>query len=144
MSTGVSIGAEMVIAAAGGAGAVARYGLGLLAVHRAVVLTLLINIAGSLLLAWVIGTMALHGQETLLLVAAGFCGGFTTFSSFALQVHNVALQEPKVALQGPNQLHSTEHGALVEHRLLKASALVLLHICACLVAALLGWRLAAW
>lgn len=52
--------------------------------------TILINIAGSFLIG-LFGTLTLaHGrypvaEDVRLLVMVGFCGGFTTFSSFSLQ-----------------------------------------------------------
>lgn len=53
--------------------------------------TLTVNIAGSLLMGLLAGSLArfgqgtgMHGEATRLLLAVGVLGGFTTFSSFSL------------------------------------------------------------
>ena len=48
--------------------------------------TLLVNVAGSFLLGAFSG-LALSGSA-LALLGAGFCGGLTTYSAFAVQVHD--------------------------------------------------------
>ena len=48
--------------------------------------TILVNWTGSLLLGWFSG-LGLTG-DPLALLGTGFCGGLTTFSSFALQTHD--------------------------------------------------------
>lgn len=73
-----------VVAIGGALGALARYG-----VYRTVVVgdlpaaTFLVNVLGSfvlgLLLFWGVG------ETTWQLLAIGFCGAFTTFSSFAVE-----------------------------------------------------------
>ncbi|WP_273566217.1 fluoride efflux transporter CrcB [Maribacter halichondriae] len=54
--------------------------------------TFLVNILGCLLIGIIIGlslkTSILSQNQTLLL-ATGFCGGFTTFSTFALEKHSL-------------------------------------------------------
>jgi len=50
--------------------------------------TFTVNIAGSLLLGLVLGISLKSGvlsNNTLLFLATGFCGGFTTFSTFAFE-----------------------------------------------------------
>lgn len=75
----------------GALGAVARYALGLLGIrHRSgfPIMTLMINIVGALVIgliaAWVGKHAKLDGRLVLFL-KVGLCGGFTTFSSFALE-----------------------------------------------------------
>ena len=49
--------------------------------------TLLVNVAGSFLLGLFSGA-ALSG-DAMALLGVGFCGGFTTYSSFAVQTHRL-------------------------------------------------------
>ena len=68
--------------------------------------TLAINVVGSLILgffmAWAVGRLAVDSRWRLFVVV-GFCGGFTTFSSYAFE--SVALVERgQWALAGANIL----------------------------------------
>lgn len=83
--------------------------------------TLTINVAGSLLLGIVMGAAALgYGSPGLLaLVGTGFCGGFTTFSTFAYETVRLVQQ-----------------GSTLEAAINVAASLVL-----GMVAALAGWHL---
>ena len=52
--------------------------------------TLLVNVSGSFIIGFVAGLSApdgrfLLGSTTRLALMAGFCGGYTTFSSFSIQ-----------------------------------------------------------
>ncbi len=50
--------------------------------------TFVANITGSLILGFILGYSIKHGnlsQNTLLFLTTGFCGGFTTFSTFAFE-----------------------------------------------------------
>ncbi|MBZ9728813.1 fluoride efflux transporter CrcB [Salegentibacter sp. JZCK2] len=52
--------------------------------------TFTVNILGSLLLGLILGIAAksdIFNSNTVLFLAIGFCGGFTTFSSFAFENH---------------------------------------------------------
>ncbi len=49
--------------------------------------TFAVNVTGSALLG-LLSAMALSGSATALL-ATGFCGGFTTYSAFAVQTHDL-------------------------------------------------------
>jgi len=84
----------LLVAAGGGLGAVARYGLGLLAGRVAPNAawpwgTFGANVIGGLCMGLLVGWLAFRGgaqQETIRLFAAvGVLGGFTTFSSYSLE-----------------------------------------------------------
>jgi len=75
-----------------GVGGICRYLIGLWAAERFGAAfptgTLLINVSGSFLLAFlvVVTTDRLGlGPEARLLLGTGFCGGYTTFSTFAYE-----------------------------------------------------------
>ena len=77
----------------GGFGSAARYLLGRLwNSHESGIPfgTFAANILGSLLIGIILGLAAKNEsltQEQTLLLATGFCGGFTTFSTFAYENH---------------------------------------------------------
>jgi CrcB protein len=77
----------------GGFGSVARYLLGkwLNNVETSIPYgTMLSNVLGSLLIGIVLGYLAKTStvsETQSLLLATGFCGGFTTFSTFAYENH---------------------------------------------------------
>lgn len=55
--------------------------------------TLTVNVLGSLLMGLLVGWLARHGshgESTRLFLALGLLGGFTTFSSFSLDVVSLA------------------------------------------------------
>jgi fluoride exporter len=103
----------IVLAIAGAAGTLARYGFGLLitawlrgvgsntavsntavsntAVSEFPLGTLIINVLGSFVLSYVT-TLALNGRlspDLRLAIGTGFCGAFTTFSTFELEAHGL-------------------------------------------------------
>jgi fluoride exporter len=85
--------------------------------------TIAVNVAGSLLIGWLMGRMTAPAGEDLRghsFWVIGVCGGFTTFSSFSWQT---------VA-----QLQKGDWAA--------AAANVVLSVVLCLAATGLGWRLA--
>jgi CrcB protein len=54
--------------------------------------TFTVNIMGSLIIGFLMGWAAKNNNlnsSQLLFLATGFCGGFTTFSAFALEGHNL-------------------------------------------------------
>lgn len=78
----------LAFAVGGGLGAVARYLLSSAVKHEFPYATLLVNVSGCFALGFVLafawntpGALSAEGR----LLFAGFCGGFTTFSSFAYQ-----------------------------------------------------------
>lgn len=74
----------------GGTGSILRYLISR-GLNTATVLplgTLLVNVVGSLLIGFVIGLgyrQQLISGNGMLLLATGFCGGFTTFSAFSYE-----------------------------------------------------------
>lgn len=81
----------LTVGAGGALGSMARYSLsGLLGkyIQTFPLAIMSINIAGSFLLALIVGLLARYSQGSqtqYLLLAVGFCGGFTTFSTFSLE-----------------------------------------------------------
>ena len=121
----------LAVGGAGGLGAVARWLLDALVTRHTRGLfpnrrlgnqsfpfgTLTINVAGSLLLGVVTGLVAHHGAPSTLATVAGtgFCGGFTTWSTFVWE---------------GSQLYREHRWVGVAH--------VALHLLACVGAATLG------
>ena len=87
------------VMAGGALGALARYLVAVAVQQRLMqtpfvglpIATLLVNVAGSFLLAF-LATLALQGRlggVWLLALGTGFCGAFTTFSTFELDGHGL-------------------------------------------------------
>ncbi len=75
----------------GALGSILRYGVGVFMAGTALgtagrfpLATLLVNVAGSLLIG-ILFRYAEHGSSAHLLGVVGFCGGFTTFSAFSIE-----------------------------------------------------------
>ncbi|WP_170773343.1 fluoride efflux transporter FluC [Ruegeria lacuscaerulensis] len=86
----------------GGLGAVLRHWIALRLRHDLPIATLFVNVLGSLLLGlWigVLGGPVEMGEEARRLVF-GFCGGFTTFSSFAYQTLDLKRERTLVLAAG--------------------------------------------
>lgn len=88
---------SLVLVGAGGAiGSMARYAAGLLVSkivsHPYPYATFIVNLAGCFVIGLLFGftqrNPAFHADWWLVL-ATGFCGGFTTFSTFALEGNNL-------------------------------------------------------
>jgi len=102
--------ATLVLIALGGAlGSVLRALAGWALAGRAPLATLIVNVAGSLLIGWLMGRLALweptaasRGQA---LLVVGFCGGFTTFSTFSWQTFE-QMQQGRWGLAAGNVLLS--------------------------------------
>jgi CrcB protein len=80
--------ASLLVGAGGAAGAIARYWVGVLGQHVSPHFpagTLAVNVVGGLLIGWVAGS-AWASPPVRLLVMSGVLGGFTTFSTFSLEV----------------------------------------------------------
>ncbi|RVQ66477.1 fluoride efflux transporter CrcB [Croceicoccus ponticola] len=98
-----SVAASLLVALGGGTGALLRFHLGR-AVGRLFpaasgafpFATLAANVIGSLCMGLLVGILARHGSDKgmgaegwRLLVGVGLLGGFTTFSSFSLEILNL-------------------------------------------------------
>lgn len=88
--------AFLLVALGGGLGSAARYGIGVLMGkwinHPYPFATFLINISGCFIIGLLYGLVQKQDMSQTglwLLAATGFCGGFTTFSSFALENINL-------------------------------------------------------
>jgi CrcB protein len=97
MAVPSQLAASVYVALGGGAGAVLRYQVGRAMTHwlgaeRITAFpwgTMSINVAGSLLMGVLAGWLARHGsggEAWRLLLGIGVLGGFTTFSSFSLEL----------------------------------------------------------
>lgn len=82
-------------------------------------MTLLVNILGSLLIGIVIAISAksgIMGNNMMLFLKVGICGGFTTFSSFALETHDL----------------------IVDGNIVASAAYIILSVSLCVIAVLIG------
>ena len=97
MASPSPLAASLYVALGGGAGSVLRYQFGRLTTHwfgvKAVTAfpwaTLGVNIIGSLIMGLLVGLLARngsHGETWRLLIGVGLLGGFTTFSSFSMEM----------------------------------------------------------
>ena len=114
----------LLIALGGALGSVARAVAGaLIPEGRLPWATILVNVAGSFFIGWLIARLAPAGDAGLRAHSfwvVGVCGGFTTFSTFSWQTLE--------------QMQKGNWGA--------AAANVVLSVVLCLAATFLGWRLA--
>lgn len=92
----------LAVAVGGAAGAAARYGVDLCVPDGALTwATLGINVVGALLLGMVMGAPLRRlpgGSVGRSLLGTGFCGGFTTFSTLAVQVAQRSDAHPNATL----------------------------------------------
>lgn len=120
----MNLGASLLLIALGGAaGSVARALIALALPARFPWATLLVNVVGSFLIGWLMVRYGPAEQPPATslrsLWVVGFCGGFTTFSTFSWQTLD--------------QMLKGQWGA--------AAANVLLSVALCLLAVWLGFRL---
>ena len=80
----------IIVGTGGFLGAVARYLIGLIPINPQngfPIKTLLINIIGAFVIAF--GAKKDRNPQLILFLKVGICGGFTTFSSFALETNQL-------------------------------------------------------
>lgn len=118
----MSAGTLLWVALGGAAGSVARALAGQALAGRPMWATLAVNVTGSLLLGWLLarigGLEPAAAARTHAFVAVGFCGGFTTFSTFSWQTFEQMQRGQWFAAAGN----------------------VLMSVALCLAATWIGWR----
>ncbi len=80
--------ALVAVAVGGALGALVRTGLVELAPREAGQwpwVTFLVNLAGTALLAWLVGSLAHHPGPVVSFIGTGFCGALTSFSAFQIE-----------------------------------------------------------
>ncbi|MFC5679442.1 fluoride efflux transporter CrcB [Aeromicrobium endophyticum] len=95
----------LVVVAGGAAGSLVRYGIGewLNPGHELPVGTLLVNVTGAFVLGALLAALALRSDDSgrhrqvRLLLGTGFLGGYTTYSSLAVETDTL-LRDGHVAL----------------------------------------------
>ena len=76
----------------GAVGAMLRYAISMIPCKQTFpILTLIINIMGAVLIGYITGfaTKGEMSRNVILLLKAGLCGGFTTFSTFSLEAYTL-------------------------------------------------------
>lgn len=93
----------LIVGAGGFVGAAARYGISLLPLNERGVFplnTLIINVIGAFVIGLISAAAAKHtglDGRTVLFLKTGICGGFTTFSTFALETVTMFEQQHTAA-----------------------------------------------
>lgn len=107
----------IVVGAGGFIGAVCRYLIGMIPLKEGCafpIKTFMINIAGSFMIG-IVAALAMRTESldsrTVLFLKVGICGGFTTFSSFALETTDL-MKDGKMHLAAIYTVFSVTLGVL--------------------------------
>ena len=90
------------VALGGAVGAMLRYAISLIPVKSDFpILTLVTNIIGAVMIGFIVGMASIRqesSQHLILFLKVGICGGFTTFSTFSLEVVNL-FEQNKIGME---------------------------------------------
>jgi len=102
----------LIVGCGGSLGALTRYSVSMLNVVKFPLTTLFINITGCLLLGYLTSLVSRNkiSSQQMLLLGTGYCGGFTTFSTFASET--VLLSQTSLLLAFINMILSGLLGLL--------------------------------
>ena len=78
----------LMVALGGGIGAICRYAISLIPIKSQFpFITLIVNLLGAIFIGFIVGFAESRkmSSNTSLFLKVGFCGGFTTFSTFSAQ-----------------------------------------------------------
>jgi fluoride exporter len=92
---------ELLVFIGGGLGSLCRYAIarwlsGTWPSSNWPIATLIVNLLGSALLGFLLTQRQRLGAEGLLLLGTGFCGGFTTFSTFAVESRGLLVERSPI------------------------------------------------
>ena len=82
----------LMVGLGGALGSISRYAISMIPVKTQFpFVTLIINLIGSFIIGFVVGFSEFKKMpsNTILFLKTGFCGGFTTFSTFSLEAYNL-------------------------------------------------------
>ena len=82
----------LMVALCGGLGAIGRYAISLIPMKSQFPFrTLVVNLFGAIFIGFIVGFAESRkmSSNTNLFLKVGFCGGFTTFSTFSLEAFNL-------------------------------------------------------
>ena len=88
----------LLVALGGAVGTFARFLLSQAMAHAPNLAVLTVNLSGALVLGVLVALFAGRHERLQLLLGTGLCGGFTTYSAFAVGVEQLAAAQPWAAV----------------------------------------------